>query len=120
MWETKVKQQLSLSEVNCEQVQTDRQQRSPEGPLLLSPLDPCSPAPLQAHHRHRAAEPETWWLYTGHGHITDTIPTAHRRPAGSAMTEEQCDIPKVLKTQRNCLLACSGFFMHIALLLKYI
>lgn len=52
MWETKVKQQLSLSEVNCEQMGADRQaaEESLRAPLLLSPLDPCSPAPLQAHH----------------------------------------------------------------------
>lgn len=86
----------------------------------MGPPDPCLLAPLQAHHRYWAAEPQTWWLYTGHSHITNTIPTAHGRQTGSAMTEEKCDIPKVSKTQRNCLLVCSGFFLHIALLLKYI
>ena len=100
-------------------VQTDRHRGALWAPLLLIPLDPCPPAPLQAHHRHWAAESQMCWEYRGHSRITHTVPTAHGRQAGSAMTEEKCDIPKVLKTQRNCLLTCSRFFLHIALLLKY-
>ena len=54
-------------------VQTDRHRGALWAPLLLIPLDPCPPAPLQAHHRHWAAESQMCWEYRGHSRITHTV-----------------------------------------------
>lgn len=47
------------------------------------------PAPLQAHHRYWAADPQTLWLHRGNHDIIHTTPAARVRQTWSVVTGEK-------------------------------
>ena len=87
MRQTKVKQQLSLSEISRDQRGTEVPCGSPPPPQLS--LAPHPPVPLQAQHRQWAADPQTLRLHRGDRDIIRTTAAAHARQTWSVATGEE-------------------------------